>query len=90
MQEPTKIVEDLLKQQQQNQDQNQNENGDDGEQSDSQDNGQQQSGDQKIRKVQMSRMVSKTIMRVNSLTKAKLTMNSKVAEITHNSLMIPR
>ena len=48
-----KIVEDLLKQQQQ--DQNQNENGDDGEQSDSQDNGQdnsdspnskQQSGDQ--------------------------------------------
>ena len=43
-----------------------------------------------IRKVQMSRVVSKTIMRVNSLTKAKLTMNSKVAEITHNSLMIPR
>ena len=43
-----------------------------------------------IRKVQTSRMVSKTIMRVNSLTKAKLTMNSKVAEITHNSLMIPR
>jgi len=54
-----KIVEDLLKQQQQqNQDQNQNENGDDGEQSDSQENGQnspdnsdspnskQQSGDQ--------------------------------------------
>jgi len=51
-----KIVEDLLKQQQQqNQEQNQNENGDDGEQSDSQDNGQdssdspnskQQSGDQ--------------------------------------------
>lgn len=48
-----KIVEDLLKQQQQqNQDQNQSENGDDGEQSDSQDNGQnspnskQQSEDQ--------------------------------------------
>lgn len=51
-----KIVEDLLKQQQQqNQEQNQNDNGDDGEQSDSQDNGQdnsdspnskQQSGDQ--------------------------------------------
>lgn len=38
-----KIVEDLLKQQQQNQDQNQNENG---EQSDSQENGQQQPGDQ--------------------------------------------
>ena len=39
-----KIVEDLLKQQQQqNQDQNQNENGDDGEQSDSQDNGQDSS-----------------------------------------------
>ena len=36
-----KIVEDLLKQQQQ--DQNQNENGDDGEQSDSQDNGQDSS-----------------------------------------------
>ena len=57
-----KIVEDLLKQQQQNQDQNQNENGDDGEQSDSQDNGQgssdnsdspnstQQSGDQNNQK----------------------------------------
>ncbi|MEL7443364.1 MAG: VWA domain-containing protein, partial [Pseudomonadota bacterium] len=39
-----KIVEDLLKQQQQqNQEQNQNENGDDGEQSDSQDNGQDSS-----------------------------------------------
>ena len=41
-----KIVEDLLKQQQQEQDQNQSENGDDGEQSDSQDSDQQQSGDQ--------------------------------------------
>ena len=47
-------------------------------------------GTRTIRKVQTSRMVSKTIMRVNSLTKAKLTMNSKMAEITHNSLMIPR
>jgi hypothetical protein len=43
-----------------------------------------------IRKVQMSGMVSMTIVRVNSLTKAKLTMNSNAAEITHNSLMILR